>query len=249
MLPQGRLVEPASPTSQSDALLPLDSDHPNAVWGCPCALCRTSQAAQGLRGVGDRNSIFKCTTAVANGGGQHTTALQELTFCRHQPQALQNAKYYKSPWGSRAVTSEGKFSAWGNAFVCCGVTCDDAAQDNHTMPKLVLPKPAWPPQLVCSAHSPAASPAPEAHPCPVPQIQDAQATSWCPWQEAAKSPGRREGLDHGHPRWEVDHALAPCLLLPSCLCCDSPPASADDKSVLLCSRRAPVQRHSSFRVG
>lgn len=75
-------------------------------------------------------------------GSKRTAALQELTFCRHQPQALQNAKYYTSPWGSRAV-SEGKFSTWGNAFVCCRVTCNDAAQDNHTMPRLVLPKPPW----------------------------------------------------------------------------------------------------------
>lgn len=72
MLPQGSLVEPASPASQSDALLPPDSDHPNAVHGCPGARCRTAQAAQGIRGVGDRNSVYKCTTTVANGGGQQT---------------------------------------------------------------------------------------------------------------------------------------------------------------------------------
>lgn len=161
---------------------------------------------------------------------------------------LQNPEYFKSPWGSGAVTSEGKYSAWGNAFVWCGTTCNNTAQAYRTVPKLVLPKPkpAWPPWLMAAVCS-APSPAPEAHPCPISKTRGAQATSWFPGQGMEKPPGGEQGWTTGiHVgRWIAPSPVPAAPLVPLLWLTGS---EHDDKSVLLCSREAPGQQHGSFGV-
>lgn len=186
LLLRGRLMGPGCPVGWGDALLPVGSDHSRAACGCPlpCAvLCRW------------QNPICRHTKC-----GQVTNVWQfwgNLDFVYSSPKCCKirgNSNHYRAGEEWEKVLCKRKW-IW---FVWSG---GDRTQDRHTMPRLVLPEPAWPPLptvMLCSALAPAV------HPCPLPKFPGCfwMRSREAPWQKrGAGPPGPMlEGGWHPHPK-------------------------------------------------